>query len=79
MNLASVGVLLPIAEMAYWCGRVRSRLRHHAICAIGELVDAPQLFGAAAKGWRVDQFAIIRRGERASVPAMVILKYGDPG
>src|SRR5690349_7099697 len=36
--------------------RIRNRLRHDTICAVGELIDAPQLFGTAAERDERDQF-----------------------
>ena len=64
-NLASVAKLLPTAESASGSLRIGDGLRHDAPGAVGELVDAPQLFGRAGEGRQDDQFGVRRGGQRA--------------
>ena len=45
-NLASVGVLRPTAVRAMGSLELGIDLGHDAVSAIGQLVDAPQLFGS---------------------------------
>ena len=59
--------------------RIRQRLRHHAIRAVGELVDTPQLFGPPVNAGSTTSSPSAVAASARSVPAMVILKYGDPG
>ena len=45
--------------------RIRNRLRHHAIRAVGELIDAPQLFRSAGEGGQDHQLGVPGGRERA--------------
>ena len=65
LNFASVGVLLPTAESASGSVGIRNRLRHQPIRAVGELIDAPQLFRSAGEGGKRHQFGVAGRRERA--------------
>ena len=61
-------MLLPMAESAHGSLRIRNGLRHHAIRAVGQLVDPPQLLRTPGEGRQDDELAIGCRRQRAIGP-----------